>query len=215
MNAGVLSVSAIATSMYLSTIMSLAHGAVGPHMAQHYLRHGQEDAIINSRKRYLADNDDDYTESYVDDDDPYVDDGNSYYKNDSGTTLSTIVNEAETEIYLIYENPPSEWSLTEWKIFSAIVALSLTILICCAAMCIRCCCGSETSEKYEEEEPYKSFEDYSTCSSDDSSVGYSNRNQSRRQIRTSRNKSRPEKVLSFDNDDKSPGYDKIMRLRSG
>jgi len=216
MNALVLSVSVIATSMRLITSLTLENGSDVPRTVQSHLRYGQEDAIIQSRRRHLSDNYYNDAESYVDtNDNIYIDDDDRYDQNGSGSdsTLSTIVNEAETEMYTIYENPPSEWSLTEWKIFSAIVAVSLTILICCAAMCIRCCCGSDKSEKYEE--PYKSFEEYSTCSSDDSTVGPARRNRRQMQNRPTRKQSKSEKVLSFDNEDKSPAYDKIMRLRSG
>lgn len=182
-------------------------------VVQHFLRQDRQDVDMKLIKRKLSD-------SSSTNDDAYIDDGDDYeVENDAETGIGYVIHKAEGEMYEIYKNPPSEWSMTEWKFFAVLVTITLAILVCCAAACIRCCCGGSESER---DDSYKNFEDYSTCSSDGSrasdaslvDAGRRNKN-----YKADSNKGQPhskkDKLLSFDTDDSSVGYDKIMRLRSG
>jgi len=207
MNRGVLCILVMASRFLLVMSSSMKDGIV----VQHFLRQDRQDVDIKLIKRKLSGSSND--DAYIDDTDDYEE------ENSAETRIGYVINEAEAEMYAIYKNPPSEWSMTEWKVFAVLVTIILAILVCCAAACIRCCCRGSGSER---DDSYKNFEDYSTCSSDVSRVSDASlvdavrRNKN---YKVDSNKGQPhskkDKLLSFDTDDSSVGYDKIMRLRSG
>jgi len=176
-----------------------------PELVQSNLRHGQDNVIAESIVRNLEDFDDG---SNLYDDNPYV----TYYDNyDEG--YSNIVNQAQTEIQTMYDSSPSEWSMTEWEIFSSIFAFTLAILICCTVCAIRCC------SIVERDDAYKSFDDRTQYSSDGSMGNVLAHSTRSRQVTTlgstsrSLSNSTKESLISYDST-VSGASDKIMSARS-
>jgi len=206
--AGLLPLFFLGLRVSLVTCASSTEDVVGPQQVQRHVRDRREDA--NFIIRFLA-------YSYEDDDNPYNDD--SIYDGDDlrVSKFDAFYAEATAEGYAIYENPPSEWTDTEWVIASSIFCLSLTIMICCCLTCHRECCGSD-GDRYDE--GYKSFETYSTGGSSDNSTVESPRSRTRRQRRRNSGRSRQSTNSGNRNrnrsqsNDSGDGYDKIMELRS-